>query len=105
MNIKEFLRACSPFDHRFARLDSFDPDRMDYTAQIETPDGRTINLRNPSEADDGTLSDKGHNVRPGSKLLAFGTANWDWKSKKQLTVGIDIDTNDNHAQGLTSTQV
>jgi hypothetical protein len=105
MNIKDFLRASTTNDVRFARLDDFDAEHMDYTIQFQKPSGETITLRNPSEANDKTLTDKRHNVTPGSRLLAFGTAYWEWTAARQHTVGIDIDTSDNHAKGLTAGQV
>jgi hypothetical protein len=105
MNISEFLRANLQNDDRFARFDQFDPEHTDYTLQIQKPTGELVTLRNPSEAADGTLTDKGYSVTPGSKLVAFGTAFWEWTAKKQHTIGVDIDTNDNHADGLSAGQI
>src|SRR4051794_30425932 len=97
MSIKEFLRTNAVHDERFARFNELDPDQMDYTVQIQRPNGELVTLRNPGEADDGTLTDKCHNIASGSKLVAFGTAFWNWIAKVLLTIGIDIDSDDNHA--------
>jgi hypothetical protein len=102
MNIKDFLRINSVADERFARFNEFDPERFDYTLQVKKPTGEAITLRNPQEGQDGSLADKGHTVPAGSKLIAAGTAFWEWTAKKQHRVGIDIDTDDKHANGLTS---
>ena len=102
MNISQFLRSQASDQQRSERLKQFDPERMDYTLKIQKPDGEVVILRNPKEFDDGVLTDKQHTVPEGSNLIAAGTASWDWRAKKQLTVGIDFDTNDNHAAGLTS---
>lgn len=102
MSIKEFLRANTVPEERFARFNEFEPDQMDYTLQIQNPNGNLVTLRNPSEAADGTLTDKGHYIAPGSKLVAFGTAFWKWVAKLLLTIGIDIDTDDNHVHGLAT---
>jgi len=100
MKIKDLLRAHAVDDPRFARFNEFDPTCFDYTLKVQKPSGEVITLRNPSEDNDGNLADKGHSVPPGSKLLVFGTAFWEWTEKKQHTVGIDIDTDDNHTNGL-----
>jgi len=99
MNINELLRGLSA-DERFARLADFDPARMDYTMRIQRPDGTICVIRNPKEEADGTLTDKQHVIGDGTAVLAVGTAFFDWVNKIQLTIGIDIDTNDNHASGL-----
>ncbi len=100
MNIKDFLQMNAVADKRFSRFNELDAERIDYTVQIQKPDGEIVTFRNPSEASDGSLVDKRHNVPSGSRLLAAGTAFWDWTAKKQHTVGTDIDTNHTHADGL-----
>jgi hypothetical protein len=102
MNVREFIRAHAVPEERFTRFNELDPDQMDYTIQIQKPSGELVTLRNPSEAADGTLADKRHQIAPGSKLVAFGTAFWNWVAKLLHTIGIDIDTDDNHANGLAS---
>jgi len=94
MNVKKFLRANVVDDERFDRFNALDTDRFDYTLQVQFPNGNIACLRNPQESEDGSLSDKGHNIPDGTKLLAAGTAFWEWPEKKQHTVGIDIDTDD-----------
>ena len=101
MSIKDFLRPYFVADERFERFNNFDSEQMDYTIQIQKPTGELVTLRNPNEAGDGTLTDKGHNIAPGSKLVAFGTGFWNWVTKVLHTVGIDIDTDDTHANGLS----
>ena len=105
MNVKKFLRANEVADERFARFNNLDPDRFDYTLLVQFRDGKIVPLRNPHEGDEGSLSDKGHSIPEGTKLLAAGTAFWEWTAKKQHTVGIDIDTDDNHAEGLSTPPV
>jgi hypothetical protein len=102
LNVKSFLQAHRVDDERFRRFNEFDPDRFDYTIQYRTKGGDVITIRNPSEAKDGTLADKGHSIPSDAKLVAMGTAFWEWPENLQHTVGIDIDTNDNHANGLES---
>ncbi len=105
MNIIEFLRANVVDDTRFTRFNEFDPVRFDYTLQVQLPSGDKITLRNPKEEKDGTLIDKSHTVPAGSVLLAAGTAFWKWSARKQHSVGIDIDADDNHAAGLESAKL
>jgi hypothetical protein len=102
MNVKKFWRANVVDDERFDRFNALDTDRFDYTLQVQFPNGSIACLRNPQESEDGSLSDKGQHIPDGTKLLAAGTAFWEWPEKKQHTVGIDIDTDDNHAAGLAT---
>lgn len=100
MNVKKFLRANVVDDERFDRFNALDTERFDYTLQVQFPNGNVACLRNPQESEDGSLADKGYHIPEGTKLLAAGTAFWEWPEKKQHTVGIDIDTDDKHAAGL-----
>jgi hypothetical protein len=101
MNVTEFLRQHAGDDQRFARFNNFDATKQYYTIQLEKPDGQIVMLRNPQEVD-GALTDKQHSIPAGSQLLSAGTAFWNWTEKLQITVGIDIDTDDNHAGGLAN---
>jgi hypothetical protein len=102
MNVKDFLQKNAVADERFTRFNEFDSDRFDYTIQIQKPGGEVVTLRNPAESADGILTDKRHSIPEGSKLLAAGTAFWDWPAKTHTTVAIDIDTDDGHAEGLNA---
>jgi hypothetical protein len=102
MNVKSFLQAHQVDDERYRRFNEFDPDRFDYTIQYKTTSGDVVTIRNPGEAKDGTLADKSHSIPADAKLVTMGTAFWEWTENLQHTVGIDIDTNDTHANGLES---
>ena len=103
MNVREFLRAHVEVGDRFERAQSFDPERFDYTIVMQRPGGVEITtLRNPSAADDGVLIDRAHNIPDGSQLVALGTAFWEWTARQQHTIGIDVDTDHKHKDGLDS---
>ena len=65
MNMKSFLRTNAVPDQRFTRFNDFDAERIDYTVQIQKPNGEIVTFRNPSEAPDGSLVDKQHTSRAG----------------------------------------
>jgi hypothetical protein len=100
MNVIQFCRTHQPDGPQYERFNTFDFDRFDYTLFVQTPAGETITLRNPAEKD-GVLSDKRHTIGAGCKLIAAGTAGWEWGAKLQHFIGIDIDTNDTHEKGLS----
>jgi hypothetical protein len=70
--------------------------QLDYTATVDIG-GRTRTYRNPGKDN----RDKNETCPDGSKVVLFGTSQWDWQAGLQHGVGIDIDTG-NH--GLTSEQ-
>jgi hypothetical protein len=101
MQVKEFLRAHCLEGEQHDRFNEFDPERFDYTLSLKKPNGDTFILRNPSSVD-GAFVDKGHTIDSDCELLAAGTAGLAWKEEKQHFIGIDIDTNDTHANGLSA---
>lgn len=105
MKIIDFLRSHAVHDERFERFNAFDSDRFDYTLWVRNLSGETFTLRNPAEDKAGTLSDKCYSIAAGSQLLAAGTAGWEWQTKKQHFVGIDIDTAVGHKNGLSDAQL
>jgi hypothetical protein len=103
ISFNTFLRSLQQTGKGDERFQSFDPERFDYTAVVEEQDGRIITLRNPG-VNDGSCYDKAYTIDDKATLLKFGSAFWDWCNQTQQIVGIDIDHETGHAEGVGISQ-
>ena len=101
MNLTDLIRQHQANSEHDERYKNFDPENYDYTVKVRYQDGREQFLRNPKE-EDGQLIDKEHDVPDDTEIIAVGTAFWNWRKGAMDTVGIDVDTDHNHAGGLES---
>ncbi|WP_442485807.1 primase-helicase family protein [Aeoliella sp. SH292] len=100
MKVRDFILREVPDTEQFRRARELDVSRMDFTMKVQGPAGNEYVIRVPRVEATGAICRELPEISKDAKLLNLGTAGWDYVEQQVTCIGIDIDTDDNHASGL-----